>query len=365
MPKADIRLATALAASVAALAIVTGCGSEDGATSRERPSRAEDRLVFAAPTSTRSPETVSIEVGGTPGAMVATEEGVWAAVGSRVVRIDFAQNRVAASVPIEGSGFEIAAAEGSIWVTGSTSPGASGDLLHRIDPKTDRVVATIPLPGQYAGPLAAGEGAVWLALSDREDDSDSLAHIDPETNEVALTVPLELGGGWVEEVAATEGALWLLALGARGNKERPGAVIRFDPEDRVAATIQAEALNLGAGPGGLWISGCVDCAGHRDTFFAQEIDTRANAPAGARVAVKKVGFGPLLVGEDSVWFSGYDGEENTVAFSLDPETHAIEEFLQLGSFLHSDMAFDTERGAIWVASAPSSVVRVDLKPGPA
>lgn len=363
-----MKLATALAASVAALALVMGCGGDDGKTSpeAERSSQGEDRPTFVAPTSPRSPETVSIAVGGAPGAIVATDEGVWAAVGSRVVRIDVVENRVAASVPIEGSGFEIAAAEGSIWVTGSTPPGASGDLLHRIDPETDRVVATIPLPGQYAGPLAAGDGAVWLALSDREDDSDSLARIDPTTNQIALTVPLELGRGWVDELALADDAVWLLALGARGEEERPGDVIRFDPEgNRVTATIDAEALNLGVGPGGLWISGCVDCAGHRDTFFAQEIDTRANAPAGARVAVKKVGFSPLLVGEDSVWFSGYDGEENTVAFSLDPETHAIEEFLQLGSFLHSDIAFDRERGTIWVASAPSSVVRVQLKPGPA
>jgi YVTN family beta-propeller protein len=299
---------------------------------------------------------------------VAADEGVWATVNrnekdSEVVRIDPATNRVTATVPVQGNPFEIAAAEGAVWVTGNFADG--GDLLHRIDPETNRVVATLSFPGSYAQPLAGGEGSVWLLLTDRRERSVSLARIDPGTNEVAATVAIRLGRevSYIDGLVAAHGAVWILALGtAPSGYEGPGDVIRFDPQSKlVEATIPAEALTMGTGPGGLWISGCVDCDKHRDSYFAQEIDTRANAPTGPRIAVENVSLGPLFVGEDSVWFSGYARRSQTVAFRLDRETQAIEEFLRVGHFLHSGMAFDAENAAIWIArAAPAAVVRVKL-----
>jgi hypothetical protein len=85
------------------------------------------------------------------------------------------------------------------------------------------------------------------------------------------------------------------SLGRAGHLERLLAVVVF-----VCFVVHAGALNMGAGRGGVWITGCVDCDQHRDTFFAQEIDTEANAPAGPRFAVDGVGFGPLLVGAEFV-----------------------------------------------------------------
>jgi DNA-binding beta-propeller fold protein YncE len=229
-------------------------------------------------------------------------------------------------------------------------------------------VATLSFPGSYAQPLAAGEGSVWLLLTDRSDRSVSLARIDPETNKVAATVPIELGPevSYIDGLIAAHGSVWILALGmGAGGYEGPGDILRFDPEsNRVEAVIRAEALSMGAGPGGLWVSGCVDCDEHRDTSFAQEIDTDANAPTGPRIAVDDVGFSPLFVGEDSVWFSGYGREEDTVALRVDPDTQAIEEFLSVGDFYHSGTALDEENQAIWIArAAPASLVRVDLATG--
>lgn len=356
---------------VAAVVLAAGCGSDGGEGSRRQHAVREAPLEFAVPSSITTPSTVAIEVGGVPGDIVATGEAVWATIhrnekDSEVVRIDPVTNRVAATVPVEGNPFEIAAAEGSVWVTGNFAH--HGDLLHRIDPQTNQVAATLSFPRSYAQPLAAGEGSVWLLLTERENRSVSLARIDPKTNEVAARAPIELGAevSYIDRLIAAHEAVWILAPGTgAGGYEGPGDILRFDPDsNRIEATIPAEALSMGAGPDGLWVSGCVDCDEHRDTFFARSIDTRANAPTGPRIAVDNIGFGPLFVGEDSVWFSGYGREEDTIAFRVDPDTHAIEEFLDMGAFYHSGTAFDEHNQAIWIArAAPASVVRVDLGAG--
>jgi DNA-binding beta-propeller fold protein YncE len=273
--------------------------------------------------------------------------------GDRVVRIDPAVNRVVASVPVEGDPYELAAGEGSVWVTGNSAE--SGDVLHRIDPRTNRVVATMAFPRDSTAAIAAGEGAAWVVRSR------SLVRIDLDTNEVALTIPLEAGPVRhnFDELAFSQGAVWVLAL---VGLDSPGDVIRVDPEsNRVATRVETKALDMGAGPGGLWITGCVDCDEYRDTFFAQEIEAGAGAPVGPGIAVDKVGFGLLFVGEESVWFAGHGRNGDTIAFRLNAETHAVEQFLRLGDFPYPGIAFEAENQAIWVARpAPASVVRVDL-----
>jgi hypothetical protein len=70
------------------------------------------------------------------------------------------------------------------------------------------------------------------------------------------------------------------------------------------------------------------------------------------------------VGEDSAWVAGYTSHGSTIAFSLDAETHAIEQFLRIGDFPFPGIAFDPENQAVWIArAAPASVVRVDLAGG--
>jgi hypothetical protein len=92
-----------------------------------------------------------------------------------VVRIDPETNRIAASVPVEGDPYELAAGEGSVWVVGNSEE--HGDVLHRIDPRINRVVATMAFPRDSTGPIAAGEGAVLLVLGDQA--GIRLARIEP------------------------------------------------------------------------------------------------------------------------------------------------------------------------------------------
>jgi DNA-binding beta-propeller fold protein YncE len=296
---------------------------------------------------------------------VSAADAVWVGVthgrgDSRIVRIDTAANRVVARTPVAGSPFQMAAGEDAVWVTGNFDRGS--DVLHRIDTETNRVAATIRFPGRYAGPVAAGEDAVWLVLTGRGRTSNELARIDPETNRVERIVRLGVARGrLIDEIAVGEGAVWLLALLLGESAEQPGDLIRFDPEsNEIAAIVHANALNMGVGEGGVWVTGCVDCDQQRDTFFAQEIDTVANAPVGPRFAVDHVAFGPLLVATDSVWFSGYGAHEETIAFRLDPRTSAIEPFVRLSDFLHTDVLLDERADTLWVASPPRSVIRADV-----
>jgi hypothetical protein len=353
---------------VAAGAMVVALGACGGG---DRPqgtaALGSTRLLRAVPTLTPSPPRVRIDVGGHPGPIATADGALWVTVNrgrgeSRIVRIDAAANRVVASTAVTGNPFHIAAGMGAVWVTGNFDGG--DDVLYRIDTGTNRVAATIRFPGRYAGPVAAGEGAVWLTLTDPARAASSLARIDPATNTVERIVPLDAAHGrYVDDVAVGHGAVWLLALRFGESGELPGDLLRFDPEaNEIAAIVHAEALNMGVGPGGVWVTGCVDCGQHRDTFFAQEIDTEANAPVGPRLAVDHVGFGPLLVARESVWFSGYGAREETVAFRLEPDTHAIEPFLELGDFLHTAVVLDERTQTLWAAAAPRWVVRVDLAP---
>jgi hypothetical protein len=312
-----------------------------------------------------SPRTVSVDVGGHPGRIALGETGLWVTVyggrgGNRVVRIDRAAHRVTARVPVRGGPFQIATGAGAVWVTGNFDRG--DDVLYRIDPRRERVVATIPLPGDYAGALAADRRGTWVVTTSRHGSSSSLVEVDPSTNGVVRTTPLrEANRRWVTALALARGDVWLLALKLGRRGERPGDVLRFDPRaGRVTARIGAEALTMGVGPGGLWTTGCLDCGVHRSDYFAQRADMRSAEPVGPRVAVRRLGFGPLSVRRERVWFGGYEDARETIAFSLDPKQLRIDHLLQLGSVLHTGMAVDADGHRLWVALAIGDVLRLDL-----
>jgi len=101
----------------------------------------------------------TIAVGKAPRFLAAGEGGVWVlnqGDGS-VSRIDPKTNKVAATIAVgvPGPGGDIAAGEGSVWVTSYDFP------LSRIDPSLNRVVQQFVGPGGDA--VRAGGGAVWLS----------------------------------------------------------------------------------------------------------------------------------------------------------------------------------------------------------
>ena len=129
---------------------------------------------------------------------------------------------------------------------------------------------------------------MWVVLTDREDRSVSMARLDPHADEVSPRIPLEGAPARhnFDEVAVGMGSVWALAL---EGLDHPGDVIRIDPEtNRVAARVRADALNMAAGPDGLWITGCVDCDEHRTRSSPRRSTSAPNEPHGPRLAMEQV-----------------------------------------------------------------------------
>jgi streptogramin lyase len=237
-----------------------------------------------------SPPTELIHLGGGhPGATALADGSVWVTVyggrgRNRVVGIDPATGRVKARIPVPGGPFYIAASDSAVWVTGNFT--RRGDVLHRLDPVAKRVVATIPLPGRFAGPVAVGSRSVWVLATNHDVTRQWLVRIDSATNEIVRSVPLGAVKPWyVEDLDVSRGFVWLLAVRVGKQRNLPGDVVRFDPRaNRVTARIKAEAIGMEAGPGGMWVTGCVDCgSARRRAGSAQRVDLRASRVVGPRL----------------------------------------------------------------------------------
>lgn len=134
---------------------------------------------------------------------------------STVTRVDPYTNGVVASIAVGPAPRFLAVGEGGVWTLNQ------GDgTVTRIDPKTNEVVATIevgvPGPG---GEIAAGEGSVWVTSFEFP-----ISRIDPKTN----TVVQQFAGPGGDSIRVGLGSVWLCNL-------RAGNVWRLDPR-RIEAT---------------------------------------------------------------------------------------------------------------------------------
>ena len=105
----------------------------------------------------------TILVGRLPRFLAVGEGGVWTLNQSdgSVTRIDPMTNQVVATIACEvpGTGGDIAAGEGFVWVR------AKNELLLKIDPASNRVIEKFGPPAG-SGAVRAGYGAVWLTAHD-------------------------------------------------------------------------------------------------------------------------------------------------------------------------------------------------------
>jgi YVTN family beta-propeller protein len=133
-----------------------------------------------------------------------------------VSRIDPHTNLIVETIKVGKAPRFIATGEGGVWTLNQGDGSVS-----RIDPKTNKVVATVEVgvPGG-GGDIAAGEGSVWVTSFDFP-----LSRIDPSTN----TVVQQFVGKGGDAVRTGLGSVWLCNLAA-------GIVWRLDPR-RVQATL--------------------------------------------------------------------------------------------------------------------------------
>ncbi len=146
------------------------------------------------------------------------ENAVWvtSTEGNSVSRVDPNTNLVVETIPVGKAPRFLAVGEGGVWTLNQTDGSVT-----RVDPKTNKVVATIEVgvPGD-GGDIAAGEGSVWVTSF-----GFPLSRIDPERNKVVQ----QFAGKGGDAVRVGLGSVWLCDLAG-------GHVWRIDPK-RVEATV--------------------------------------------------------------------------------------------------------------------------------
>lgn len=147
------------------------------------------------------------------------EGAVWVTStdGNLVSRVDPATNLVTETIGVGKAPRFLAVGEGAVWTLNQTDGNVS-----RIDPNTNKVTATIEvgIPGP-GGDIAAGEGSVWVTSF-----GFPLSRIDPATNKVVQ----QFVGDGGDAVRVGLGSVWLTHL-------RAGKLWRFDPK-RILATLE-------------------------------------------------------------------------------------------------------------------------------
>ena len=134
-----------------------------------------------------------------------------------VSRVDPATNLVTDTIAVGKAPRFIAIGEGGVWTLNQTDGSVT-----RIDPKTNKVVATIEVgvPGE-GGDIAAGEGSVWVTSF-----GFPLSRIDPASNKVVQ----QFVGKGGDALRVGLGSVWL-------SNYEAGTVWRIDPK-RVVATLE-------------------------------------------------------------------------------------------------------------------------------
>jgi virginiamycin B lyase len=146
------------------------------------------------------------------------EDAVWvtSTAGNLLTRIDPQTNLIVETIPVGKAPRFLAIGEGAVWTLNQGDGSVS-----RIDPKTNKVVATIEvgIPGT-GGEIAAGLGSVWVTSFDFP-----ISRIDPASNQVVQ----QFAGKGGDAIRVGLGSVWLSNLQQQN-------VWRLDPK-RIEATV--------------------------------------------------------------------------------------------------------------------------------
>jgi DNA-binding SARP family transcriptional activator/DNA-binding beta-propeller fold protein YncE len=224
---------------------------------------------------------------------------------------------------------------------GSSAPlQLTGESVAVIDPGTDTIVGEIPVGGRPGGP-AVGDGSVWVGNR----DDNTLLRIDPRSLDVVRTIGLSVAPTDVEVGA---GSVWVLS---------DWALLRIDPAindvvDTVAlprGSVAQRWSHMEIGANAVFV--CT-CAGPPGTVI--RIDA-------ASMSVEPVHPSPVWMiayGEGALW--ALTGELDTIE-RIDPKTSAVVDTIPLeriGETHGWRYRMAVGEGAIWVL-APASLWRIN------
>jgi streptogramin lyase len=181
-------------------------------------------LISRIDTKTNQLAGEPFRTGAAPYSMAVGDESLWIVNHDDgiVTRLDPSTNQIIADIRSHWEPHRVAFGEGAVWV------GNWHDLsVSRIDPQTNQIVGA-PIPIRYAaGNIAAGDGSVWVtsdyrgmdAFPEPFPDHTVLIRIDPKTNTVVDTIPL---GGHPVDVKLTEDAVWV-------SIQHPDRILKIQP----------------------------------------------------------------------------------------------------------------------------------------
>jgi hypothetical protein len=159
----------------------------------------------------------------------------------RLVRIDPATNRVAATIALHGLPDAVGAGPSGVWVRGARGP------LWRIDPAANRLAAAITIPGGLGGQqggVLVGRAGVWVS----NPAGATVYQLDPHRNRLGDQSFEAIGTDLVE---AADGTAWVAADGMRLIGMHGNAPVRTLFADDPTAN-QVTALVAGPAGAGMW-----------------------------------------------------------------------------------------------------------------
>ena len=158
-----------------------------------------------------------INIAGGAAAVLFHDDALWVTSGSgrRLTRVNPHNHEIVEIIEVGPKPSRLAAAEGAVWTLNQ------GDgSVTRVDTATNKAVVTINIGIEVAaGEIAAGEGSVWVSAP-----GVPLVRIDPRTNKVAQRFSGDGGGA----VLVAHGSLWL-AAGAQTLRLDPKLVAAMRP----------------------------------------------------------------------------------------------------------------------------------------
>jgi virginiamycin B lyase len=272
------RLAVPAARRIAAVAVIAAATV---AVAVQVASRAPDREQAVGPPVSRLEGFHATAAVVADGSLWVTEYDV-----DQLLRIDLATGKVRARIDVGGSPGAVIATPGAVWV----HDWEHGRLL-KVDARTNRVVATLPV-GSTNGDVAFAAGAVWAV-----DPRGELLRVDPDTAEVTRHVPLGVDAPLPSDtpagstLAVAGDTLWVLAADGRV-AELDARTGRIVGRARGPVLPPEKSRRVGADGSGLWISSpyrrevvLIDARTRRTTYVPIHGDPGALAVVDGRIWV--------------------------------------------------------------------------------
>jgi streptogramin lyase len=196
-----------------------------------------------------------------------------------LLKIDSETNTITQRFDLGTAGFdthELAAGEGSVWVSGQGTLEAGRSHLRsvaRIDPDSVEIIAEVAFPTEV---LTVVEGAVWALGGSR------LHKLDLQTNAVLdeVRVPLRLRLASDVQMAFAEGAIWLLGEDEQTEQD---ILLQIDALTlEVVNQVEIEQIDqpyirLASGEGSLWLGGYSDMCAPECSTLISRFDVATNA----------------------------------------------------------------------------------------